>query len=153
MGDEGYRLRSVAGSGGELEVHHHHLAELVEHYARPRRCFMTGWSRVATTLPPLNAIRMISWNESSGQTGSAINVSAVLISYAPSDVFDVRRTHCVMANSAPSRADTHHSSCLPSGSGIRTGQRNSTPCRLMAVKNVWLTVSPLSSGRSCGCTR
>src|SRR5262249_3712737 len=79
---------------------------------------------------PLNAIRRMSWNESSGHTGSAINVSAVVISYAPSDMFAVRRVHCFMAISAPSRLDIHHSSCLPSGSGIRTSQRNNTPWRL-----------------------
>jgi len=57
------------------------------------------------------------------------------------------RTHCPIANSAASRAERHHSIGRPSGSGSRTGHRNTTRCRLMAVNNVLQANSPASSGK------
>ena len=58
------------------------------------------------------------------------------------------RTQSDMASSAASRAERHHSICLPSGGGSRTGQKNRVPCRLTAVYNVLVTNSPASSGTS-----
>ena len=62
------------------------------------------------------------------------------------------RTHAFMASSATSRDDCHHALSFASVA-IRTGHKNVTPCRLIAVKIVAQVVSPCSAAYNVGLTR
>jgi hypothetical protein len=71
--------RPLAGDGGELGVHHHHLAEGAEHQSCPRSRLITGWS-MRSTRWSRKAILMRSQNPSSGHSGSDMALSALKIS-------------------------------------------------------------------------
>src|SRR5262245_23317545 len=58
-----------------------------------------------------------------------------------------------MAICAAERADSFQALNFPSLPGSRTGHRNNTPCRFMAVKRIFGVTSVGNSDHKCGATR
>ena len=118
----------------------------------PRSRFTTGWSRRSTSRS-LKAIRSSSWNDCCGHSGSAIKLSAAsgLVGAERHVGLDPAPTLHGELGAFAGRLPPCIVFCV--GRRIRTGHKNVTPCRLIAVKIVAQVVSPCSAAYNVGVYR